>query len=175
MIVCPVCEHRQEQGAECEVCGKKLLHGADAVPYVPPVEGLELTGHAPVDAGSERMGELEATRFGDAGEVDFELTPGIEETRAAPVDVSVEPVADVERTEAGIPGDAPTVLPAFVTCRYCRTPGMPGERICSRCGMRLSVAGPAGAEEGPGAEARTCSCGAKVRGGRCGNCGARLA
>ncbi len=172
MIVCPVCEHRQEQGAECEVCGKKLLHGAAAVPYVPPVEGLEPTGHGAVDAGSERMGDLVATRFGDVGEVAFDSTPGIELTRAAPVDVSVEPIADVERTAPGIPGDAPTALPAFVVCRYCRTPGMPGERICSRCGMRLAIVA-AGAEAA--SEDRTCSCGAKVRGGRCGNCGARLA
>lgn len=173
MIVCPVCEHRQEQGAECGVCGKKLLHGAAAVPYVPLVEGLEPTGHGAVDAGSERMGEIEATRFGDVGEVAFDSTPGIEETRAAPVDVSVEPIADVERTTAGIPGDAPTALPAFVVCRYCRTQGMPGERICSRCGMRLPFVESAAAAGGPEAEDRTCSCGAKVRGGRCGNCGAR--
>jgi hypothetical protein len=78
----------------------------------------------------------------------------------------------LERTASGIPGDGPTPLAVFVACRYCRTPALPGERICSRCGMRLPVAsGPRG---GPGAEGgRVCGCGALVRGSACPTCGAR--
>lgn len=175
MIVCPVCENRQAQGAECEVCGKKILQGPAAIPFVPPIEGLEPTRHADVDAGSERVAEIERTRYDEIGEVAPETTPGLEETRAAPVDVEVAPAPDVERTAEGIPGDAPTALPAFVVCRYCRTTAMPGERICARCGMRLPTLGAGPAGDAPDETQRLCSCGAMVRGDRCSSCGARLA
>ena len=81
---------------------------------------LEPTLAAPTDAPEER-------------------TPDLEATRAAPIDVDAPPMADVERIEAPIPGDAPTALPIAPVCRYCRTPAVPGERLCSRCGMRLPV------------------------------------
>jgi len=175
MIVCPVCEHQQQQGAECEVCGKKILHGPDAIPYVPPVEGLEPTRHADVDVGSEGFAEIERTRHAAVQVLDVETTPGIEATRAAPVDVESDPTPDVERISDGLPGDEPTAMPAFAVCRYCRTPAMPGERICARCGMRLSVVDPAAAPAPAAAAPRICSCGTTVRGDRCMSCGARLA
>lgn len=175
MIVCPVCEHQQPQGAECVVCGKKILQGPAAVPVVPPMEGLEPTRHPDVDAGSEPVAGIERTRHAEAGQVTTETTPGLEETRAAPVDVEVVPTPDVERTVQGIPGDAKTALPVFAVCRYCRTTAMPGERICARCGMRLPVVEPAAPTEAAEAAGRTCSCGAVVRGDRCSSCGARVA
>jgi hypothetical protein len=173
MIVCPVCEHAQAQGAECDVCGKKLLHGAAAIPLVPPVEGLEPTRHADVDAPEERLGELEPTLHAAGADAPLELVPGVEETRAAPVDVAVETTPDVERIGDEIPADAPTEVPLLVTCRYCRTQATAGDRVCGRCGMRLPVfeAGPA-PEEAP---VRRCSCGAAVRGSLCPACGARPA
>jgi hypothetical protein len=171
MIVCPVCEHAQAQGAECEVCGKRL--GAPSVvdPVQPPVEGLEPTGRAAVDVPAAPLPELEPTRHAAAAAAD-DRTPDLEATRAAPVDVDVEPAADVERTAGGIPGDAPTALPAAVACRYCRTPAGPGERICGRCGMRLPVlaSGPA---PDAAAEGWRCSCGTLARGSLCPSCGAR--
>lgn len=175
MIVCPVCEHQQPQGAECEVCGKKILHGAAAIPQVPPIEGLEATRHAEVDAGEERLAGIELTRHDAIGEVAPDVTPGMEETRAAPVDVTVAPVPDVERTAEAIPGDARTAPPAFVVCRYCRTTAMPGERLCARCGMRLPAFEAAAAPEVAEGLVRYCGCGAKVEGSRCRSCGARLA
>ncbi len=170
MIVCPVCEHSQAQGAECNVCGKELVQGAAAIEYVPPVDGLEPTRHDDVDAGSERLGELEPTRHARADPTDDPVFD-VEGTLAAPVDVVVEPVPGLEPGGGESPGDAPTAIPAFVTCRYCRTPAPPGERVCGRCGMRLPTFETAAGEEG--APPRRCGCGAEIRGSRCPICGSR--
>lgn len=177
MIVCPVCEHPQAQGAECEVCGKRLVAGVSAAELaIPPVEGLEPTGHAPVDAPPDAIAGLEPTLHAPEDAPATDPTPDLEATRAAPVDVEVAPAPDVERTAAEIPGDLPTMLPAFVTCRYCRTPAMPGERLCGRCGMRLPVLGEPAAGENADAAPRMCTCGTAVRADAalCPSCGARM-
>lgn len=141
MIVCPVCEHQQSTGAECEVCGKRFAPGSLPIPPVAPMEGLEATQHGPVDLGFEPGASLPDLEPTLAPPVDApeESTPGVEPTRTAPVDVDAPPIPDLERLEAGIPGDGPTALPLAPVCRYCRTPSVPGERLCSRCGMRLPV------------------------------------
>jgi hypothetical protein len=176
MIVCPVCEHAQAQGAECEVCGKKLLHGAAAIPRVPPVEGLEPTHHAPVDADAsgEAVPGLEPTHHGEAADAPAEPVLELEAGRAAPVDVPSESVPDLERVHEAVPGDARTAIPAFVTCRYCRTPAPAGERVCGRCGMRLPVFAVPAPTPAADAPARLCSCGAPITGARCRACGARV-
>ncbi|MGC3998951.1 MAG: hypothetical protein QM767_16490 [Anaeromyxobacter sp.] len=172
MIVCPLCEHTQAQGDECEVCGRRFPAGVAVPVPVAPVEGLEATGHAPVHPAAEQTPDLEATRFA-AAQVAPEVTPDIEATRAAPVAaVPLDVVPDLERISDGLPADEGVLLPPLPVCRYCRTPAGPDERICSRCGMRLPVfavapAVPA-AEEG-----RVCGCGARVRGQVCPACGAR--
>jgi hypothetical protein len=180
MIVCPVCEHAQAQGAECEVCGKRLLAGvAPSDLAIPLMEGIEPTLQGAVDAPPERVPELEPTRLDTtaaAAAPALDVTPDLEATRAAPVDVQVAPVPDVERTAMEIPGDVPTAVPAFVTCRYCRTPAMPGERICSRCGMKLPLVAASTGNSAPVVD-RTCTCGTPIRPGAslCPSCGARLA
>jgi hypothetical protein len=169
MIVCPVCEHAQPQGAECDVCGRRLLRGAAGFPGVPPVPGLEPTRHVHADAEVVIVPGLEPTRHA-AVEVLPEPAPELEPTRTAPVDVAVAPAPDIERIGEDVPEDAATSIPIFVTCRYCRTPAAPGERVCGRCGMRLPVFSTA-APAAP-AEAR-CSCGAPVHGTACPVCGVR--
>jgi hypothetical protein len=171
MIVCPVCEHPQAQGVECDRCGKRLLLGPAAIPHVLPVDGLEPTSVA--DGGlvaASRIAELEPTGYAAVVAAD-ERTPGIEPTRAASVDVAVTPTPGIERTATEIPGDVRTEVPLFVTCRYCRSPSMPGERVCGRCGMRLPTFGATRREVTR--DARRCSCGAPVTGSLCPVCGAR--
>ena len=86
MIVCPVCEHAQVQGTECEVCGKRLGRGPSAADLaLPRVPDLEPTSHAPVDAPEQGLPELEATRHAAAAAVAAEAVPGMEATRAVPV------------------------------------------------------------------------------------------
>ncbi|GAO02768.1 hypothetical protein [Anaeromyxobacter sp. PSR-1] len=174
MIVCPVCDHPQALGSECEVCGKRLaVHGV-AGDEVPPLDGLEPTLFPAVQAQDDSVPGLEPTRVGEATLPPAPpdgLAEALEPTRTAPVEVEVAPTPDVERTGAELPEAERTQLPVFVTCRYCRTPAMPGERLCGRCGMRLPVAGAAPAEAGPAG--RRCGCGAWVTSGPCPACGAR--
>jgi hypothetical protein len=176
MIVCPVCEHAQAAGAECEVCGRRLAApgGSTARPLAPPVDGLEPTAHERVGVRVERIAELEPTLRPPADEVPGEALE-LDAGRAQPVDVDAPAIPDLERIADGVPQDGPTALPAFTTCRYCRTPAMPGERLCARCGMRLPVVD--GPRAAAAAEAeRRCGCGALVAGDRlCPSCGARPA
>lgn len=177
MIVCPVCEHAQPQGGECEVCGKRLGDaGAAPRTAVAPLEGLEGTSHAPAAAApAPLLLELEPTRAAPAGPV-LSSPPGatgleLEPTRTAPVDVATSAVPDLERTlEAPVGGR--TAPPAVTVCRYCRTPAAPDERVCSRCGMRLPRFGAAAPAAAPEAHA-LCSCGTPIQGALCPSCGAR--
>jgi hypothetical protein len=170
MITCPLCEHVQAQGGECEVCGRRLPAGPAPLPPVAPIDGLEPTHHLAVAAPASTLAELESTH---RAPVEVAADPlELEPTLAAPVDPPVDLMAGIERTGAEIAGDGPTPVSLLVACRYCRTPAASGERICTRCGMRLPAAASAAAE----AEAqvvRRCGCGAAVMGRLCPACGAR--
>jgi len=175
MVVCPVCEHQQLLGEECQVCGKKLT-GPGVVPLpVEPLPGLESTSLG--DAGPAApvaIPELEPTRHGPVAAIPA-LTPDVEPTRAAPVQVAAEAVPGLEQTRGEpIPGDGPTARPATLTCRYCRSENPPSEGTCGRCGMRLPVWEVAAAPPppGPGAEARCAACGTLNPGAICSGCGA---
>lgn len=177
MNVCPLCEHAQTQGAECEVCGRPLATPAGAIAPVAPLEGLEPTLlPASAAVAVEAMDGLEPTRLaGDLGLPDPLAEEGldVEPTRAAPVDVAVEPLGDIERIGDGLPDDGPTPLPALIVCRYCRTPALPGERRCSRCGMRLTDLEARAGRDASADEPPRCGCGALVPGATCPACGGR--
>jgi hypothetical protein len=175
MIVCPLCEHAQPHGGDCELCGKRLDAAGAPAPSVPPLEGLEPTLHAAAAAAADGVPDLEPTGHA-AVHLVAERVPDLEATRAPPVDVDAATLPDLERTEAaGLPSDGPTALPAFPTCRYCRTPALPGERVCARCGMRLPALAAPAAPEVAAADVRRCSCGAPLRGPVCPVCGGRTA
>jgi hypothetical protein len=177
VITCPVCEQAQAAGDECQVCGRPLVGAGGATAAldeapVEPMEGLERTLAAPVEAAVEVVPDLEPTLRVSAGAVPAEPMPELEATAAAPVQAPAEQVADLEPTAAAPSGDARTELPLFPVCRYCRTPAGPGQKICDRCGMQvvgLAPAGPAG--EGP--RPRLCSCGTPITRSTCPACGAR--
>ena len=141
-MICPVCEHSQESGIECEVCGKALggLGGLGPAPVqIQRMEGLEVTvpeklGEVPV----EKMGELEVTRFA-AVNVAPETTPDVEYTaRAAVGDVPIDRVPDMSEDRVPDDGQRTAFAEGPVTCRYCRNVQATGA-ICERCGMKLPV------------------------------------
>jgi RNA polymerase subunit RPABC4/transcription elongation factor Spt4 len=175
MIVCPVCEHSQEAGAECELCGKRFAAGTVPVAAVPRMAELEPTLHADVRALDDIPATLPDLEPTSAAAVDAvpEFTPDLEPTATAPVDVESVSIPDIERQQADLPGDGPTALPLAPVCRYCRTPAVPGERMCSRCGMRLPVIDPHLVPEGS-TKVRLCTnCGSVTTRDLCPACGSR--
>ena len=178
MIVCPVCEHQQAAGSECEVCGRHLVEGRGTDAPVAPLEGLELTTLDPAGTAAlpaAPVEGLEVTAFERAEEpLLAEILPDLEQTRTAPVEVTPDVTPDIERVMEGLPDDGPSLLPIVVTCRYCRTEAGPSERVCARCGMRLPVFAPATPAAVAGAP-RLCSCGTPITRAICPACGARNA
>jgi RNA polymerase subunit RPABC4/transcription elongation factor Spt4 len=108
------------------------------------MDGLEPTLHVDVRAMADVGGTIPDLEPTSAAPVDApeDRAPDLEPTAAAPVDADGIAIPDLERTHAELPGDAPTALPLAPVCRYCRTPAVPGERMCSRCGMKLPTLDP---------------------------------
>jgi hypothetical protein len=138
------------------------------------MEGLEPNQAAPVALdGLAPMEELERTEYEATPMSAADQVPDMVATLAAKVEAEVDMVPDLERVGDDILADEQTPYPVLVVCRYCRTEATFGDRLCSRCGMRLPSVEPLGGQ-GSGEEApRLCSCGAPVRGARCPACGAR--
>lgn len=182
MVVCPVCEHAQEFGLECEQCGRNLTHLGPSLdgppvsievldglePTVQPVDapagealqGLEPTHWAKASAPAETLADLDVHRVAQAPPLPAERVEGFETFRA---DAS-----------------EPTPLPVGpVACRYCGYLQAQG-LMCDRCGMRLPrrpttdddvVEGMPLYEEPPlGARCAGCGVAALVD-GRCRACG----
>ena len=180
MITCPLCEHQQEFGFECEQCGKDLGTLADlGLPPTrdEPLEGLE-THEAVGDVAPETLPEIERTTYAPA-EVSPDVTPEIELTAHGSVgEVPVEPLIDL--TVDRVVDDEPRTpqVKGSVSCRYCHHV-QPEQLLCERCGMSLPrLAGTAAARVPvsvirPHDEMTRCrACGAPAKvGQRCGDCG----
>lgn len=173
MVVCPICEHAQSGGSECEVCGRRHQDVAEPAPPIAALDGLESTLQpAASAAGTAAMPDLERTGVASVPPPPGMAPPAFEATSVGPVDLPVGALLGIERTGDGAPAEEPTPYPAVVSCRYCRAEADPGEKICNRCGMRLPTA-KLRPPEAVGEEARMCSCGVPLRGPRCPSCGAR--
>lgn len=139
MIICPVCEHQQAQGIECEVCGKKLVAAAPvavAVATLPELEQTQLAGgRAPVPVSS--IPDLELTRRDAVPNVAVQAVPELDTGRSAKVgNVAAAPMQDMDTGRADAIG-AKTAAPVGpIVCRYCRNVQETGA-VCDRCGMRL--------------------------------------
>lgn len=184
MIACPVCEHQQAFGVECEVCGKDLgdLGGLGPPPVsAQKLEGLELTVPERVgEVAVDRVGELEVTSFaGGRAPVQTEVVPDLDPGRAGPVGaVPVERIADLSLDRAPDDGLRTAAPVGAVTCRYCRNVQATG-LLCNTCGMRLpkaaTPAAPDAAPQGTYArgDVRCKACGAPATPAqRCTECGA---
>lgn len=181
MMVCPVCEHQQAHGFECDVCGKDLsgmLGDLGPPPVaVTVVEGLEVTVGERV--GQVNAAALDGLELNAQGAADVGAVPTLGELEVTSLpsaaEVPVAPLADRELDR--VPDDGVrTVAPTgAVTCRYCQNVQAVGA-MCERCGMRLpraavaTVPGPTKSGEPVGV--RCSSCGAPaVAGDRCRECG----
>ena len=159
MTICPVCEHAQEDGGECTVCGRRLLRDPPQGETVQPLADLEPTRiEAQPATAMEPMADLAPTQHDAIPEAETAegSAPWLERT-------SLPRQAAPERDVFALP-----------TCRYCRTPASPDEVFCSRCGLKLTVY----AREAPttdGADVRRCRfCSAAGAGLACRSCGARF-
>jgi hypothetical protein len=138
MRPCPVCES-PVSGSTCEVCGRALGQPPPGAEAFPALEGLELTELPGLPAArlpAELTPGLEPTLLAQVGEVPRDAVPGFEasESTGGP-DVAAGGLPDVDLgRETSV--EAPTVVPAAATCRYCRNVQARG-LFCDRCGMRL--------------------------------------
>ncbi|MBI3183810.1 MAG: hypothetical protein HYZ28_16860 [Myxococcales bacterium] len=140
MIVCPVCEHQQQQGLECEACGKVFSRAK--VPSLPvePVAGLEqnLLADPRAQVASQPLGELERNAVLSGPDLPVVRVAELEhhaERKAG--EVAVEQVDGLDRArEPAEERSAPPPADGPVTCRYCRNVQAEGA-MCDRCGMRL--------------------------------------
>lgn len=152
MSRCPLCEHEQERGAACDVCGRRLAGEEALAASEPSLEGLEGTRHAAVAAPAAAP------------------EPWLEATLQARVTVEVAPL-DVERTSGD--GQRTEQGGGPVRCRYCGEIVPGGEAFCLRCGMKADGRASAPAVAAP-APVRCRQCGASAEGARCPACGVRL-
>lgn len=177
MIICPVCEHQQAQGSECDVCGKRFVAANDAQVPVARMPELELTqiANPKLVAPAETVAELERTRLPSVPEVPAVPMPDLDLARAADLNVPVEPLMGMELHREAPPAEPATPAPTgAVTCRYCRNVQAAG-LMCDRCGMRLpKYTASAEAAKTSSAEGAIVvhGCGAKTpSGARCTSCG----
>ncbi|HET7753818.1 MAG TPA: hypothetical protein VFK85_07890, partial [Anaeromyxobacteraceae bacterium] len=150
MPTCPLCESTQSLGDSCDVCGRPFPAAeARAVP-IPTLPELESTRYGgPADVPISRMAELEPTsERGAEIAPKIELVDGFSPTSAEWVSAGAAPL-DLEPLEVERAGEDaaldPPIDPGPPTCRYCRAPARPGERLCAICGMRLPLVRPVSA------------------------------
>lgn len=140
MIICPVCDHVQSEGEECEGCGKRFPGRANIpAPAVSPLPELELTHHVggrvPVDAPA--LPELDLTRLRSGPDLPAMTVPDLELTRSGVTgEVSVAVMTDLDTGRAQDDGVRTAAPVGAVTCRYCRHVQAEG-LLCDGCGMRL--------------------------------------
>ncbi len=183
MIVCPLCEHQQAQGSECEVCGRKFAPGVARELPVERVPGLELTeleGARSVSVPVEPVPELEGTRLRAGPDLPVQRVPDLDSARQEVGPVPVARLPDVEHHRVEANPTERTQLPAVTVCRYCRNQQATGA-FCDRCGMRLQRVGAAAASAQPPDAPRPSAepgpvvmhaCGVKTRANaRCTSCG----
>jgi hypothetical protein len=171
MPTCQLCESSQPIGDACDVCGRPFAAGEAVALPVPVLPELETTRHTALpDVPISPLPDLEPTAQQDGGAaLPTEPVDGFSPTAAEPVRVDAEPL-EVERIGDDAERDRPSE-PGPVACRYCRTPGVPGEHLCAVCGMRLPLVRPPPATAG--APERCRDCGMPMAGSRCPACGAR--
>ncbi|MBJ6762860.1 hypothetical protein JGU66_19020 [Myxococcaceae bacterium JPH2] len=182
MIICPVCDHVQPQGDECETCGKRFpVVNLTEAPPVQTLPELELTHHANgrVTVETAPLPELDLTRLRSGPDLPAMVVPDLELTRTGDTGaVPVAPMTDLDTGRAEDDGVRTAAPVGAVVCRYCKHVQSEG-LLCDRCGMRLprariaATAAPTRAAEGDWLACPVCH--TPTRPGRtCTECGARV-
>src|SRR5687768_10536993 len=98
MFVCPVCEHSQEQGAECESCGKPLVVTEQKIVAVAALADLEVNQLPSAEhVAAAPLPELELSRFATPAQVQTAPVPEFEGTRMEVGQVAaIVPMVDME-------------------------------------------------------------------------------
>ena len=185
MIICPMCEHQQAQGIECEVCGKKLSAPPPVAVAVAPLAELEQTqlagGRAPVPTAP--IQDLEMTRQQSVAAGPVQPMQDMDSGRSSAAgNVVVAPVEDMDSGRVQSDGVRTAAPVGPVVCRYCRNMQETGA-VCDRCGMRLPKARLAATEAAPassglvptGEWTKCTKCMTNTRAGRaCVSCGTHV-
>lgn len=162
MIICPLCEHIQERGTVCDVCGKTFVGPGVIAEPIAPLPGLD-TG---------RMGDVDLT-----GRYSSDEPEHSDEAISPPREsLSLEDLASQLFSDQAAPQAA---APQQMTrCRACGQVQAAGDVTCEKCGSRLprflseTADGDDGEEAGP-VLCRQCGVKAVPAGGLCPACGAR--
>ena len=178
MPTCPLCEHVQENGEVCEVCGRQLVEVTAPTVNAAPMAGLEQTRwEEPFPEDADPIPDLELTMRPAAGAVPETPMADIEATSLPGIggEVAPETLDGMDLGRAADDGERVPLNLGAVTCRYCKNVQAEGA-FCERCGMRLDRmrAPPQAAAAAASGDALTrCRrCGEKVLlGARCGACG----
>jgi len=152
MASCPVCETDNPLTAvECAGCGKVLRRPTEVPGFAPPIDGLEPTLQAAVDAPDERVPDLEQTALASRSlrapeeRLEVERTP--HETNGAAQNWTAGPLElDRGREEDPDPRAAPPIPPPdaeprqidVVLCPACFA-RVAAEARCAECGVPLPV------------------------------------
>jgi len=182
MPACPVCDTDNPQDAvECASCGRVLRRPTDVPGFAPPIEGLEGTLHAPVEAAVPALPELEQTAVAPRWlrvpeeRIAFESTA--HEAEGAATNWTAGPL-DLEtgrEEEAGPPTAAPIDSGA---CPWCGAAS--SSAVCDSCGRHRAryFASPLPPPDLEAAQPEAVLCPAcfarVVAGARCAECGVPL-
>lgn len=141
MIICPVCEHHQAQGDECDNCGKKLQAPrpvAVAVAVLPELEQTQLAGGrvpVPVDV----VPELEVTRLKAGPDLPPQVVQDLDPTRMDAKALPDMPILPLDELDTGRAEDDGVRTMAFgpVVCPNCSHVQFEESLDCGQCGLRL--------------------------------------
>jgi hypothetical protein len=182
MPACPVCDTDNPQNAvECASCGRVLRKPTDVPGFAPPIEGLEETLHAPVDAAALALPELEQTALSPRSLRVPEERLAVERTAHEAEDAATNWMPGPLDLESGREEDSEARTAAPIdsgACPWCGAAS--SSAVCDSCGRHrarffVSPLPPPGAEA-PQPEVVLCpACFARVASGaRCAECGVPL-
>ncbi|WIG96994.1 hypothetical protein [Myxococcus sp. SDU36] len=183
MIICPLCDHVQPEGTECDVCGKRFPAAVAEPTPVATLPELEVTPHAGGRApvATAVLPDLDVTRLRSGPDLPAQVVPDLQLTRARDMGaVPVTPMSELDTGRAPDDGVRTAAPLGAVVCRYCRNTQAAG-LLCDHCGMRLprvkptvaAAPGKSPADDDDGWRACV-SCHTRVRLGKsCPECGTR--